>query len=368
MTEAIDRHHMARALQLARQGLYTTSPNPRVGCVIVKGDVVVGEGWHERAGEPHAEINALRQAGESARDATAYVTLEPCSHRGRTGPCSDALVEAGIKRLVVAQTDPNPQVDSIDKLGDAGVDVETGLMSEDAEALNPGFNKRMRDGLPFVRCKIASSTDGRTAMASGESQWITSEAARQDVQRWRARSCAILTGSGTVIADDPSLNQRYDESGRQPLRVVVDSRLRVSPDARCLTLAGPSVVATISGHDEKAEAMRQHGVDVENVEADDNGQCDLRAVLKMLAQREINEVHVEAGPALNGALLTAGLIDELLIYQASHIMGGEARGMFNINDLGRMDQRIALTRIELRLVGDDLRQRYKVTGPCLPAS
>ncbi len=363
MSKAIDNRYMALAVRLARRGLYSTPPNPRVGCVLVRDGQNVGEGWHQKTGGPHAEIMALAEAGEQARGADVYLTLEPCSHHGRTPPCSQALVAAGVARVVVAQRDPNPQVDGrgIGELEKAGIVVETGLMAEVAEAINPGFNKRMRSGLPFVRSKLAISLDGRTAMASGESQWITGEAARRDVQRWRAQSCAILSGSGTVIADDPSLNQRLEGEDRQPLRVIVDSGLRVPIDAKCLNLDGPRLLVTTADKIPLAGAYQDRGIEVLGLPPRPDGKVDLRQLMLELAKRQINEVMVEAGPLLNGALLVAKLVDELLVYQANHIMGSEGRGMFAIPGLVKMNQRIRLERKDLRMVGADLRLLFAVS-------
>ncbi|GAB4123660.1 MAG: bifunctional diaminohydroxyphosphoribosylaminopyrimidine deaminase/5-amino-6-(5-phosphoribosylamino)uracil reductase RibD [Sideroxydans sp.] len=354
MTQAADSQWMARALQLAERGLYTTSPNPRVGCVLVKAHEVVGEGWHERAGEPHAEVHALRAAGEAARGATAYVTLEPCSHHGRTPPCADALIAAGVSRVVCAMQDPNPQVagQGMARLRAAGIQVECGLMEAAARELNPGFVARMTRGMPWVRSKIAASLDGRTALANGNSQWITGEAARQDVQRWRARSCAVLTGSGTVLADDPQLNVRID-TGRQPLRVVLDSALRTPPTARILQ-GGKVLLCTTSRDAEKRAAIEARGAEV-LVLADAQGRVDLSAVLRELARRGSNEVLVEAGRTLNGALLRAGLVDELLLYLAPHLLGDAARGMADLGVLTGLDQRVDLAWRDVRRVGEDLR-------------
>ncbi|MCZ6560817.1 MAG: bifunctional diaminohydroxyphosphoribosylaminopyrimidine deaminase/5-amino-6-(5-phosphoribosylamino)uracil reductase RibD [Gammaproteobacteria bacterium] len=363
MSELTDLQHMARAIQLARRGLFSTSPNPRVGCVLVRDGQVVGEGWHEKAGGPHAEVVALERAGSHARGADVYLTLEPCSHHGRTPPCSQALIEAGVARVVVAQRDPNPQVDGsgIGELESAGIIVETGLMTDLAEAINPGFNKRMRSGLPFVRSKLATSLDGRTAMASGESQWITGKAARRDVQRWRAQSCAIFSGSGTVIADNPSLNQRLEGEERQPLRVIVDSGLRVPVDAKCLNLDGPRLLVTTDDKIPLAGAYQDRGIEVLGLAPRPDGKVDLRQLMLELGKRQINEVLVEAGPLLNGALLAAKLVDELLVYQASHVMGNDARGMFTLAGLVKMNQRIKLERKDMRLVGDDLRMLFAIS-------
>lgn len=355
---ADDTRHMAHALQLAAHGLYTTDPNPRVGCVLVRDGEVVGAGWHHRAGEPHAEINALREAGERARGATAYVTLEPCCHHGRTPPCSDALIAAGVARVVAAMEDPNPLVAGrgLAQLRQAGIRVEHGVLQAQAEALNPGFIMRMRDRRPFVRCKLAASLDGRTAMASGESKWITGEAARLDVQRLRARSSAVMTGIGTVLADDPSLNLRVDfgQGLRQPLRVVVDSRLSMPETARMLGLPGRTLVMTRAREPDVVARLERAGAEVVHVPAQGDG-VDLHAVLRHLVELHVNEVLLETGGTLGGAMLAAGLVDELVLYVAPHIMGNGARGLFNLPGLERMEQRIDLDILDVRAVGKDWR-------------
>ena len=354
MLVAADSEWMARALQLAGRGIDTTTPNPRVGCVLVKDGKNIGEGWHMRAGEPHAEVHALRSAGAAVQGATAYVTLEPCSHHGRTPPCAEALVEAGVARVVCAMQDPNPLVagQGIAKLRAAGIAVETGLMEAAARELNIGFVSRMTRGLPFVRSKIAASLDGRTALANGVSQWITGEAARLDVQHWRARSCAVLTGIGTVLADDPQLNVRI-ASERQPLRVVLDSALRMPPTARMLQ-SGRVLICTASQDAGKRAALERQGAEVLLL-PDAAGQVDLPAVLRDLAQRGINEVLVEAGRILNGALLQAGLVDELVLYLASQLLGDAARGLADLGELTQLEQRVALSWQDVRHVGGDLR-------------
>lgn len=346
---------MAQALRLAERGLYTTSPNPRVGCVLVRDGNVIGEGWHERTGKPHAEVHALQAAGEAARGATAYVTLEPCSHHGRTPPCADALIQAGMTRVVAAVQDPNPQVagQGIAKLRAAGMEVECGLMEATARELNIGFFARMTRGAPWVRSKIAMSLDGRTALNNGESKWITGEAARQDVQRWRARSCAVLTGIGTVLADDPQLNVRGIETSRQPLRAVVDSRLQMPPSARLLQQSG-AVIYTATQDAQKIAALEQAGARVV-VQPDANGQVDAAAVLRDLVAQGCNEVLVEAGSKLNGALLKAGLVDELVLYFAPQLLGDMARGMARLDELTSLEQRTELEWQEVRHVGRDLR-------------
>jgi diaminohydroxyphosphoribosylaminopyrimidine deaminase/5-amino-6-(5-phosphoribosylamino)uracil reductase len=360
---AADNRWMARALQLARRGLDTTSPNPRVGCVLVKDGAIVGEGWHERAGEPHAEIHALRAAGDAAQGATAYVTLEPCSHHGRTPPCADALIAAGVARVVAAISDPNPRVSGqgLEKLRAAGIEVECGLMEAEARELNIGFFKRMVRCTPWVRSKIAASLDGRTALANGASQWITGEDARRDVQRWRARSCAILTGIGTVLADDPQLSVREPANSRQPLRVVVDSRLRIPPTARILQ-QGRVLIYTATHDAEKIAALEQAGAQViEEPLAD--GSVNLYAVIGDLAARGCNEVLVEAGATLNGALLRGGFVHELVIYLAPDFLGDAARGMVQLGELVKLDQRVGLEWHDVRRVGKDLRIVARVAKP-----
>ena len=358
-----DAQFMAHALQLARRGLFTTDPNPRVGCVIVKDGQVVGAGWHQRAGEPHAEIHALKAAGEQARGATAYVTLEPCCHQGRTPPCTRALIEAGITRVVAAMVDPNPQVagKGMEALRQARIGVDTGLMQVQAEALNPGFISRMRRGRPYVLAKLAVSLDGRTALADGASRWITGAAARADVQALRARSSAIVTGIGSVLADDPSLNVREFDIGRQPLRVVVDSTLRMPATAKMLSLPGSTLVATARQHAQAADRLLAAGAEVLYLPAAD-GRVDLPGLMGHLAAREVNELMVEAGARLCGALLAAELIDEIVIYYAPHILGSTAHGMFAMPGLENMQQRQALKIQDVRAIGDDWRVTARVVS------
>ena len=369
MTTDTDIRHMARALALARRGLYTTDPNPRVGCVIVRNGKVVGEGFHVRTGEPHAEILALRQAGEAARGATVYVTLEPCAHHGRTPPCADALVAAGVGRVVAAMRDPNPRVsgEGLARLSAAGIGNTSGVLETEARAINPGFVSRMERGRPFVRVKLAMSLDGRTAMASGESRWITGEAARRDVQRLRARSGAILTGSGTVLADDPRLDVRLnaEELGiegpvRQPLRVILDTALACPPGTRLLHTGGPVLLLTGEQDSARHAPLQARGAEVV-VTPLTNGRPDLPAVMALMAEREINEVHVEAGPRLCGALVAVGLVDELVIYMAPHLMGSAARGLTDLG-LETMDERIALRIEDIRAVGEDWRITARPIG------
>ena len=355
MATAQDSHWMAHALQLAERGLYTTSPNPRVGCVLVRDDKVVGEGWHQRAGEPHAEIIALRVAGERARGATAYVTLEPCSHLGRTPPCHDALIAAGVGRVVAAVQDPNPKVagEGLAKLRAAGIEVECGLMESAARELNIGFFARMTRGTPWLRCKVAMSLDGRTALKNGTSKWISGVAARQDVQHWRARSCAVLTGIGTVLADDPQLNVRDITTSRQPLRVVLDSQLRIPLTSRILQ-HGNVAVYTATQDANKIAAVENLGAQVAVLPAV-NGGVDLNAVMLDLAENGCNEVLMEAGSGLNGALLKAGLVDEMVFYLAPQLLGDMARGMAQLGELTSLQQGMEFDWQDVRNVGKDLR-------------
>lgn len=343
---------MARALQLAARGLYTTQPNPRVGCVIVKDGRIVAEGWHERAGTPHAEIHALAAAGIAARGATVYVTLEPCSHHGRTPPCAEALVDAGVARVVAAMTDPNPLVagGGISMLTLAGIRAEVGLMEAEARALNPGFVSRMTRGRPWVRLKTASTLDGKTALANGASQWITGEAARADVQTLRARACAILTGSGTVLADNPRMNVRDIDVGRQPLRIIVDSGLHTPADAAIL----PALVACHHADPAARAALEQAGAEVIELPGADD-RVDLAALLALLAQRGVNELHVEAGARLNGALIKAGLVDEWVAYVAPMAVGDAARGLFDQPPLASLADAARFRLADVRQLGGDLR-------------
>lgn len=360
MLVSADSRWMALALQLAQRGLYTTSPNPRVGCVLVQHDVVVGEGWHVRAGEAHAEVHALREAGPRAGGATAYVTLEPCSHHGRTPPCADALIAAGISRVVVAMQDPNPLVagEGIARLRAAGIAVECGLMEAQARELNVGFGARMTRGLPWVRSKIGMSLDGRTALANGASQWITGAAARRDVQHWRARSCVVLTGVATVLADGARLNVRDVPVERQPLRVVFDSHLRLPLDAPILEGGGVMVYGAVADG-AKVAALERAGATVCMLPGAD-GRVDVEAALRDLARRGANEVLVEAGSTLNGALLRAGLVDELLLYVAPQLLGDAARGIAALGELTALEQRVVLEWQDVRQVGTDLRVTARV--------
>ena len=350
-----DNLHMGEALGLAEKGLWTTSPNPRVGCVIVKDGDVVGRGWHEKAGGPHAEVHALREAGARAAGATVYVTLEPCDHHGRTPPCTDVLIAAKPARVVAAMQDPNPQVAGAGfaKLRAAGILVESGLMKEEASELNIGFVARMTRGRPWVRMKIAATLDGRTALANGQSQWITGPDARRDGHGWRARACALLTGIGTVRDDDPQLTVRDVASPRQPLRVVVDSKLQIAPTARILEGGGLLVFSAVEDG-EKIKALADRGAEVV-VLANPQGKTDLTAIMRELARRGMNEVHVESGSKLNGSLLAAGVVDELLLYYAPSLLGDAARGMFNLPEFVALEQKISLRFNDVRRIGDDLR-------------
>lgn len=362
-----DITHMSRALQLAERGLYTTAPNPRVGCVLVREGEVVGEGWHAVAGGPHAEIVALQQAGDSARGATAYVTLEPCCHHGKTPPCSEALIEAGIARVVTAMEDPNPQVagQGLKKLAQAGIEIASGLLQAQAEALNPGFIQRMRIGRPFIRSKLAMSVDGRTAMASGESQWITGAAARRDVQHLRARSSAIMSGIGTVLADDPSLTVRTENgelAERQPLRVILDPHLSTPEHARFLSQPGNSLIVTAMEEPEVQERLERVGAEVIYLPHGSDA-IDLHELMRLLAEREINEVLLETGSILSGAVLHSGIIDELVIYMAPKLMGDSARGLFHMPGLDKLADAVSLDIQDVRAIGQDWRITARILSP-----
>jgi diaminohydroxyphosphoribosylaminopyrimidine deaminase/5-amino-6-(5-phosphoribosylamino)uracil reductase len=358
---------MARALRLAGRGLYTTQPNPRVGCVIARDGEIIGEGWHERAGDPHAEVFALRAAGARARGATAYVTLEPCAHYGRTPPCADALVEAGIARVVAACEDPNPKTagGGLRRLREAGIEVQVGLMNDAARELNRGFFSRLERGRPWVRVKLAMSLDGRTALGSGASKWITGEAARADVQRWRARSSALLTGAGTARADDPRLTVRLGEhhphpnpplegEGFKQLRVVLDAKLDSLP-ANAHLLDGSAPTLVLHAPDAKPRDDRHARAELAAVPVDVQGRFDLAATVHLLATREINELQVEAGPSLCGALLDAGLVDELLLYVAPVLLGDLARPLLHLPPLAEMAGRKSLRLLDQRMLGADVR-------------
>jgi len=355
-----DTAFMAEAIQLARRGVSSTAPNPRVGCVLVRDNEVIGRGFHRRAGSPHAEIEALADARSDVRGATAYVTLEPCSHHGRTPPCADALVAAGVARVLVASADPNPLVAGrgMAALRAAGIETGCGILEREARELNPGFFKRMQSGMPWVRCKLAMSLDGRTAMADGNSKWITGVAARADVQRLRARSCAIVTGSGTLLGDDPRLDVRNAcEQGehwmRQPLRVVVDSQLRTPAGARVFGAAGTVLIATARADAAREQQLAAAGATLLHL-PQDQGRVDLRALFAHLAVLQCNEVLIEAGPTLAGAALRAGLVDELIIYMAPLLMGSTARPLFDL-PIGEMAASLQLELREVVAVGSDWR-------------
>jgi len=356
MTEfgALDHAMMAEALRLARRGLWTAEPNPRVGCVVVRQARIVGRGWHQRTGGPHAEAGALVEAGAAARGATVYVTLEPCSHHGHTPPCAEALIDAGVARVVCALRDPHPSVSGagMRRLQRAGVEVRCGLMADRAHRLNCGFFSRIERGRPWVRAKLAGSLDGRSTGPDGESKWITGQAARRDGHRWRARAGAILTGIETVRADDPGLDVRLEGFSKTPLVVVADSRGRLPADAKILTTGAP-VLQACAG--EGAAAVT--GAEQTVAGADSNGQVDLRRLLTILARREINELHVEAGPVLTGALLAAGLVDELLVYQAPCMIGAQGGSLARLPGVEKLGQRLHFKVLERRMVGQDLRLR-----------
>ncbi len=368
MFSDFDRFAMQRALTLAARGLETTDPNPRVGCVIAQRGRVVAEGWHERAGEAHAEAAALAAAGAQARGADVYVTLEPCSHHGRTPPCVEALAAAQVARVVYAMADPNPQVDGrgAAALRAAGISVEAGLLAQEAAELNAGFVKRMRHGRPLVRVKLAMSLDGRTALASGESRWITGDVARADVQHWRARSSAVLTGVGTVLADDPRLDVRLPDeipgrARRQPLRIVLDTRLRTPPASRLLQVGGGEVLiltGVTSADDPRAAALAGRGARLESLPMA-GGRLALPAVLDRLGELELNEVLVEAGATLAGELLRQGLIDELLLYVGPRLLGPEARSLVTLPDPGALEHAPSFAFFETQQLGEDLRLRLR---------
>lgn len=357
MFSPTDYVFMSTALRLAEKGLYSTTPNPRVGCVIVQNEQIVGSGWHEWAGQAHAEINALNAAGEAARGATAYVTLEPCSHYGRTPPCANVLIEAGIARVIIAMEDPNPMVSGrgCGLLKHAGIAVQTGLLQSQAHALNVGFVTRMMYKKPWVRIKAAVSLDGKIALNNGTSQWITGEAARQDGHHWRARSCAIVTGIGTVKSDNPQLTVRHVQTSRQPKKVIVDSQLAIPLDARLLQGEEVFIFTANNDNQEKEEALSRLGAQVvvlSNVE----GAVDLKKMITMLATDfGMNEVLVEAGGGLNGALVNAGLVDEMVIFLAPHLLGNNAQGMINLPELMYLEQKKSLVIKDLRMVGQDIR-------------
>jgi len=355
MFTTADHGFMEQALELAGRGLNTTTPNPRVGSVVVRDGTVVGTGWHEKAGTPHAEVQALKAAAARSRGATLYVNLEPCSHHGSTPPCVDAIVEAGVKRVVAAIQDPNPKVAGAGfaKLRAAGIAVEHGLMEDEARELNIGFLARMTRGRPWVRMKIAASLDGRTALANGKSRWITGETARQDGHRWRARACALLTGFGTVRDDDPQFNVRGVDTPRQPLKIVVDSKFETSPSARLLQ-EGKTLIVGAVNEENKIAALKATGAEAIII-PNDHGKVELFRLMEELGRRELNELHVEAGTKLNGALLQAGVVDELLVYLAPSVIGDSGRGMFHLPEITELSRASALKIREVERVGADLR-------------
>lgn len=360
-----DIQYMSRALELARRGSYTTSPNPCVGCVIVKDGEIVGEGYHQYAGGPHAEVNALAQAGDKAKDAVCYVTLEPCSHYGRTPPCADRLIEVGVAKVVAAMVDPNPQVSGrgLKKLEDAGIEVHSGLLEADALALNPGFIKRMKGQGPFVQCKLASSLDGKTALKNGKSQWITASDARQDVQKYRAGACAIVSGADTVLVDDASLNVRwqYDENKapRQPVRVIIDTQNRLNPALKLFSIDSPIILVrkTLDNQHQWPHFVEQVVV------AQHNGKADLKALLSLLADKGLNQVWLEAGATLAGAFIEQGLVDELIIYQAPKLIGSHGRALLHLDEYTEMSQVLDLNLKDVRMVGQDLRITATIEKP-----
>lgn len=355
---------MQRAIMLAKKGQFTTSPNPIVGCVIVKNGIIVGEGWHQKAGEGHAEVNALHAAGSNAKGATAYVTLEPCSHFGRTPPCAQGLIDAEICRVVVAMKDPNPLVsgNGIAMLKDAGIETTVSVLEAAALALNPGFVKRMKTNMPLVRCKMAASLDGKTAMQSGQSKWITGSAARQDVQRFRAKSCAIVSGADTVLVDDAKFTVRFDELGyaqrsiketqlRQPIRVIIDTQHRLTPSLALFNQASPIILVRT-----RLENAQQWPHFVKQlVVKESNGKACLHDLLAKLAHQGVNTVWLESGAQLAGAFFKQGLVDELVLYQAPKLMGEYSKGLFNIEQLTTLEDAIALNIIDVRMIGSDIR-------------
>ncbi len=353
---------MARAIYLARKGSYTTHPNPRVGCVIVSNNRIVGEGWHVKAGEDHAEIVALKQAGDDAKGAHCYITLEPCVHTGMTPPCTDALIRSGISRVVSAAMDPNPLVagKGFEILKQHEITTVNGVMEEEATCLNAGFFKRMVNHLPYVRCKLAMSLDGRTSLANGDSKWITGAQARQDGHHYRALSCAIMTGIGTVLADDPNLNVRDIETqGRQPIRVILDKKLRTPADARLFHHPGKIIIFTENDDQQHHNKLKKNGADVVLTDST----RDLKTLLQHLSDKEqVNEILLEAGPILAGSFLGAGLIDELILYQSPTILGDKAKGLFHFPQITGMNDKITVDLVETRNIGDDLRFIYKLVN------
>ena len=355
MFSSDDHAYMSQALQLAEKGLYSTSPNPRVGCVIVRDGKIVGSGWHVKTGQPHAEINALNIAGGAAQGATVYLTLEPCSHYGRTHPCAEALIGAKVAKVIIAMQDPNPLVagKGTSLLKQSGINVLVGLMGEWAKDLNVGFVSRMTNNRPWVRMKIAASLDGKTALNNGVSQWITGEAARHDGHRLRARSCAVLTGIGTVLEDDPQLSVRFIETPRQPLRIIIDSRLKIPTTARVLRGEG-ELIFTTTDNKERISALKEVGARP-IILPNEKGKIDLAGLMQILADFEINELLVEAGNRLSSAFIREGLVDELIIYFAPHLIGNRAMGMLQLPELTALSEKYNLKIKDLRMVGEDIR-------------
>lgn len=355
MFSSDDHAYMSQALQLAEKGLYSTSPNPRVGCVIVRDGKIVGSGWHVKTGQPHAEINALNIAGGAAQGATVYLTLEPCSHYGRTHPCAEALIGAKVAKVIIAMQDPNPLVagKGTSLLKQSGINVLVGLMGEWAKDLNVGFVSRMTNNCPWVRMKIAASLDGKTALNNGVSQWITGEAARHDGHRLRARSCAVLTGIGTVLEDDPQLSVRFIETPRQPLRIIIDSRLKIPTTARVLRGEG-ELIFTTTDNKERISALKEVGARP-IILPNEKGKIDLAGLMQILADFEINELLVEAGNRLSSAFIREGLVDELIIYLAPHLIGNRAMGMLQLPELTDLSEKYNLKIKDLRMVGEDIR-------------
>jgi diaminohydroxyphosphoribosylaminopyrimidine deaminase/5-amino-6-(5-phosphoribosylamino)uracil reductase len=370
MTVSNHEHWMAKAIQLAQKGLYTTHPNPRVGCVLVKDEQIIGQGFHLKAGEGHAEVNALVDAKQDVAGATAYVTLEPCSHHGKTPPCADALIKAGVARVVYGMQDPNPEVSGrgLGKIKKAGIDVIGPVLEADCEALNPGFVKRMREGLPFIRVKLAMSLDGRTAMESGESQWITGPEARLDVQRLRAQSDAIVTGIGSVLMDNPNMTVRIDSENheaaaktvRQPLRVIMDTALSILPEAKILYPSNQACVFCVEDdlEIEHLEALKKKGVTVRFSPRGEDGRLDLLDAMEQLADAGINEVLLETGSELAGGFLQAGLVDEIVVYMAPKLLGSSARPLFQL-PLETIDEAVELELKSVSQIGQDLRLVYQ---------
>jgi len=364
-----DHAFMARALKLAEKGICSTHPNPRVGCVITNNGVIVGEGYHRVAGLPHAEVDALKEAGKYAEGATLYVNLEPCCHQGRTPPCTDAIIKAGIRRVVIAMEDPNPKVNraGISALRKAGIEVESGVNNDSANWLNRGFVKRIKTGMPWVTLKIASSIDGKTAMCNGESQWITSEEAREDAHRLRASSSAILTGIGTVLRDDPRMTARLGGAGdtsaelmeRQPLRVIVDSRLSTPVSARILSQPGDVLIVTSPSELSDAALYSQSNVEVSSCEMAGRA-INLQALMEMLGEKEVNNLMLEAGAKLSGSMLKANLVDEIVLYIAPDLLGSDARGMFLVPGLDSMADKIKMEFRDIRRVGRDVRVTLQI--------